>query len=101
MRKRGNYGTYFVCVCVCVSVCVESTAQEQILYNKLSIAADFLIRFRDFQLTELSEVVSFTSNRPFRSLFEAAAIFLHDELPRTMYSVRARASLIRSIWSAP
>ena len=49
----------YVCVCVCMLVCVceESTAQEQSLYNdKLSRAAEFLLHFRDFQLTELSEV---------------------------------------------
>ena len=71
---------------MCVCVCEESTAQEQSLYDKLSIAADFLLHFRDFQLTELSEVISFTSYRPFRSFFEVAAIFLHDELPHAPYA---------------
>ena len=78
-------------VCVCVCVCVASIAQEQSLYDKLSIAADFSLRFQDFQLTELSEVVSFTSYRPFRTFFEVATIFfLHDELPRARH-VHAQA----------
>ena len=75
MCKRG---TYFVCVCVCV--CVESTAQKQSLYDKLSIAVDFSLRFRDFQITKLF------SYRPFCSFFEVAAIFLHDELLCALYA---------------
>ena len=59
MHAQEGYGNYFVCVCVCV----ECTAQEQSLYDKLSIAADFSLCFRDFQLTELSEVVSFTTQQ--------------------------------------
>ena len=80
MHAQEGYGTYFVCVCVCVSVCVESTAQEQTLYNKLSVAADFSLRF------QLTEVASFTSYRPFRSFFEVVAILLHDELPHAPYT---------------
>ena len=79
MHKRDNYGT------LCVCECVESTAQEQSLYDKLSIAADVSLHFQDFQLTELSEVVSFTSYRPFRSFFEVVAILFHNELPRAPY----------------
>ena len=73
-------------MCVRVCVCDESTAQEQSLYDKLNIATDFLLGFRDFQLTLLSEVVSFTGYRPFCSFFELAAIFLYDELPRASYA---------------
>ena len=60
-------------------MCEESTAQ--VIRH---IAVDFSLRF---QLTEVSEVVSFTSYRPFRSFFE------HDELPRASYTY-ARASRI-------
>ena len=67
MLKRGiTVLTLCVCVCVCVCVCEESTAQEQSLYDKLCTATDSSLEFRDFQLTELSEVLSFTSYRPFR-----------------------------------
>ena len=44
-------------------VCEESTAQEQSLYDKLSTAADFRYVFEIYSLTELCEVVSFTSYR--------------------------------------
>ena len=56
MRKR------FTVLCVCVCVCEESTALEHRFYDKVSIAADCLLRFQDFQLTELSDVVSFMSH---------------------------------------
>ena len=71
-----------------VCVCVESKFIRQ---TKRSCRF-----FTDFQLTELSEVVSFTSYRPFRSFFEVAAILLHNELPRALYA-HAQAG---SIWSA-
>ena len=69
-----------MCVCVCV--------MTLLLKNKVirQTAADFSLCFRDFQLTDLSEVVSFMSYRHFRSFFEVAAIFLHDELPHAPYA---------------
>ena len=74
MRKRANYGTYFVCVRE------ESTALEHRFYDKVSIAADCSLHFQDFQLTELSDVVSFMSYRSFRSSFAVATTFLNHVL---------------------
>ena len=80
MRKRVMVLT--LCVCVLVCVCEESTALEHRFYNKVSIAADCLLRFQDFQLTELSDVVSFMSYRSFCSSLTVAAIFLNHILIR-------------------
>ena len=44
-------------LCVCVSE--ASTVLEHRFYDNVNIAADCLLRFQDFQLTELSDVVSF------------------------------------------
>ena len=41
---------YLLSVCVCVESTIAT--QEQSLYDKLSIAADISLHFRDFQLTE-------------------------------------------------
>ena len=75
---------YLLCVCVCLLVCVyvceESTALKHRFYDKVSIAADCLLHFQDFQLTELSDVVYFTSWRSFRSSFMVVAIFLNHIL---------------------
>ena len=81
MRKRVTVLTLCVCVCVCVCVCGVYCSRTKFIRQ-----TDFSLRFHDFQLTELSGVVSFTSYRPFRSFFEVAAIFLHDELPRAQYT---------------
>ena len=67
-----------LCVCVCVYVCVceESTALQHRFYDEVrSIAPDCSLRFQDFQLTELSDVISFTSYRYFRSSSMIAANF--------------------------
>ena len=71
-----------MCVCVCRVYC----SRTKFIRQTISVPADFSLRFQDFQLTKLSEVVSFTSSRPSRSFFEVAAILLHDKLLRAPYA---------------
>ena len=92
-------------LCVCVCVCEESTALEHRFYDKVSIAADCLLRFQNFPLIELSDV-SFTSYRSFCSSITVAALFLNHVLIQATACSCAAPPLKRmhktdSIWSAP
>ena len=82
MRKRVAVLT----LCVRVCVCEESTAQDQSLYDKLKHSCRFFAMFSKFPTTKLSEVISFTSYRSFRSFFDVVAFFLHDELLHVLYA---------------
>ena len=80
---------------MCVYVCEESTALEHRFYDKVNIAADCSLCFQDFQLTELSDIVSFMCYRSFHSSFTVAAIFLNHVLIQVTARCRATPPLKR------
>ena len=67
MRQRVTVLTLCVCVCVCLSVPRLLPSNRAYIYYKVDLPACFSSVFLGFQLTDLSEMPSFSRKSAFHS----------------------------------
>ena len=67
-----------VCVCVCVCVCSGFAAFKSGLYHKMDLTACFSPVFLDFQLLDLSKLLSLPRKSAFHGYF---VVSVDDPLP--------------------